>query len=200
MKIAIDINDVVRDFSQNFVRYYLEGYDHEFNLDEFEFWTNHMDELFPFKSERDYHEFIYNNFAFELFAKCDVKERGIDAKLNTWLQDIVMDIDADEPIEVMFVSPMEYGNSIGYTYFFLSKLGTKIREVFMPINSAEIWNRCDVLITANPDLLALKPENKTSIKIKAEYNNDSAADFTYTNLSSFLSEKNNTEILIKSHE
>ena len=39
MKIAIDLNDVVRDYSNNFVRYYLEGYNREFDLSEFEFWT-----------------------------------------------------------------------------------------------------------------------------------------------------------------
>ena len=31
MKIAIDLNDVVRDFSNNFVRYYIEGYDRVYN-------------------------------------------------------------------------------------------------------------------------------------------------------------------------
>ena len=31
MKIAIDLNDVVRDFSNNFVKYYIEGYDHKFD-------------------------------------------------------------------------------------------------------------------------------------------------------------------------
>ena len=197
MKIAIDINDVIRDFSQNFVRYYIEGYNHEYDLSDFEFWTNDMEALFPFKSERDFHNFLYNDFAFELFARCDVKERGLETKLNKWLEDVIADIDTDEPIEVMLVSTKEYGNSIGYTYFFLSKLGTKIREIYFPTHSEKIWDRCDVLITANPLLLDLKPEGKKSIKIKAEYNKDNEADYTYTSLSSFLEEKNNTEILLK---
>ena len=37
MKIAIDLNDVIRDFSNNFLRYYIERYNHEFDLDDFEF-------------------------------------------------------------------------------------------------------------------------------------------------------------------
>ena len=47
MKIAIDINDVVRDFSNNFVRYYIEGYDHKFDLTDFEFWSNDLSSVFP---------------------------------------------------------------------------------------------------------------------------------------------------------
>ena len=42
MKIAIDLNDVVRDFSNNFVRYYIEGYDHKFDLTDFEFWSHDL--------------------------------------------------------------------------------------------------------------------------------------------------------------
>ena len=49
MKIAIDLNDVVRDFSNNFVRYYIEGYDHKFDLTDFEFWSHDLSAVFPFK-------------------------------------------------------------------------------------------------------------------------------------------------------
>lgn len=189
MKIAIDLNDVVRDFSNNFVRYYLEGYDHEYDLGDFEFWTNDMKALLPFKSDAAYNNFVYSDFAFELFGKCSTITRNLDAELVQWTDVTLQDIDTDEPIEIMFVSPMEYGLSIGNTYFFISKLGTRIREVYLPTDSATIWDKCDVLITANPSLLANKPEGKTSIKIEAEYNKESKADYTFKTLSSFL--KNN---------
>ena len=52
MKIAIDLNDVVRDYSNNFVKYYIEGYDHKFDLTDFEFWSHKMSEVFPFKNEK----------------------------------------------------------------------------------------------------------------------------------------------------
>ena len=65
MKIAIDLNDVVRDFSNNFLKYYIEGYNRSFDLDDFEFWTNDMTILFPFKSKNSYNNFIYNDFLCE---------------------------------------------------------------------------------------------------------------------------------------
>lgn len=196
MRIAIDINDVVRDFSNNFVRYYLEGYNREFDLSDFEFWTNDYTALFPFKSKQSYNNFVYNDYAFELFGKCGTCYRGLEQELNTWTEQTIKDIDTEEPIDIIFVSPMEYGLSIGNTYFFLSKLGTKVREVYLPIDSQTIWDTCDVLITANPNLLNTKPEGKVSIKIKTEYNNDSKANYSFNDLSGFISNPENTEKIL----
>ena len=200
MKIAIDLNDVIRDFSNNFLRYYIERYNHEFDLDEFEFWTNRLCDVFPFNSEAAYHNFMYNDFAFELFGKCGVCSRNLEAELNTWTEKTIKDIDLDDKIELMFVSPMEYGLSIGNTYFFLSKLGTKIREVYFPKNSETIWDKCDVLITANPDLLNSKPDSepsKTSVKIKMDYNKDCYADYEFPSFSSFLTNPDNIKKIVE---
>ena len=196
MRIAIDLNDVVRDFSNNFVRYYIEGYDHEFDLTDFEFWSNDMQAVFPFKSQQAYFNFVYNDFAFELYGKCGTCTKNIGSELNDWTEKTIKDLDTDEDIQIMFVSPMEYGLSIGNSYFFLSKLGTKIREVYFPTDSLTIWDKCDVLITANPKLLEAKPEGKVSIKIKADYNKDSEADYTYRYLSSFITKQENLEELL----
>ena len=196
MKIAIDINDVVRDYSNNFVRYYIEGYNREFDLSNFEFWTNDMQALFPFNSKNSYFNFVYNDYAFELYGKCPTATRNLSSELNDFTEKTLKDLDVDEEIELMFVSPFEYGQSIGNTYFFLSKLGTKVREVYFPQDSSTIWDKCDVLITANPTLLDTKPEGKVSIKIKAEYNEDSDADYTFTDLSSFISDEKNITKLI----
>lgn len=196
MKIAIDLNDVVRDFSNNFVRYYIEGYDRKFNLNGFEFWTNDYSVLFPFKSKQSYNNFVYNDYPFELFGKCGTCSRGLEQEINTWTEQTLKDIDTEEEIEVMFVSSMEYGLSIGNTFFFLSKLGTKVREVFLPVDSRTIWDKCDVLITANPNLIQLKPENKKVIKIKTEYNNEVEGDLNFSSLSNFLSSPENTYKLL----
>lgn len=196
MKIAIDINDVVRDYSNNFVRYYIEGYDHEFDLTDFEFWSNDMQAVFPFKSQQSYFNFVYNDFAFELYGKCGTCTKNISAELNDWVEKTVKEMDVDEDIELMFVSPMEYGLSIGNTYFFLSKIGTKIREAYFPVDSSSIWEKCDVLITANPKLLETKPEGKISIKIRADYNKESEADHTYKDLSTFITKQENLEEIL----
>ena len=40
MKIAIDLNDVVRDFTYNFLMYYVKGYNHQYDPDNFNESTN----------------------------------------------------------------------------------------------------------------------------------------------------------------
>ena len=196
MTIAIDLNDVIRDFSNNFVRYYIEGYDRNFDLEGFEFWTNDLSVLFPFKSKASYNNFVYNDYAFELYAKCPVCSRGLETALNDWTEKTLKDLDVNEEINVILVSTMEYGLSIGNTYFFVSKLGTKIRETYFPIDSLTIWDKCDVLITANPNLLEVKPEGKLSIKINTEYNKEAKSDYTFHSLNDFLNNEENTLKLI----
>ena len=74
----------------------------------------------------------------------------------------------------------------------MSKIGTKIREVYFPVDSFTIWDKCDVLITANPNLISNKPLNKKVVKIKTEYNNEVDADYSFNSLSDFLTDEKNT--------
>lgn len=197
MKIAIDLNDVVRDFTYNFLMNYVKGYNHQYNPEDFNEATNDMELALPFKTTRAYEKFVYEDYAFELFGKCPTCTKMLTEQLNEWTEQTLKDIDTDEPVEVMFVSTMEYGASIGNTYFFLSKLGTKVREVYLPTDSTTIWDKCDVLITANPKLLECKPENKTAIRIEKDYNANSKYDYTYNTLSMFLTDEKIMEKLME---
>lgn len=195
MKIAIDLNDVIRDYSDNFVKTYLTNYNHEFNMENFELWSNNMQEVLEFKNDKAYQTFTYEDYAFDIFGKCDVCTRNLSVELNKWINSLA-DYDTNESIEVVIVSPMEFGNSLNYSYFFISKLGCQIREVYFPIDSLTIWEKCDVLITANPKLLESKPAGKFSIKIEKDYNSDYDGDMDFKNLSSFIKNEENTISLL----
>ena len=104
MVIAIDLNDVVRDFSRNFVKYYIEGYDHGYDLTDFEFWTNDMAALFPFKSDKACYNFMYNDYAFELYGKCGLCSRNLTGELNEWVDRVIPDIDENGDVDLMIVS------------------------------------------------------------------------------------------------
>lgn len=187
MKIAIDLNDVIRDYSNNFLSIYLNYYNRDFDTEDFEMWTNDMQSLLEFKTERAYQKFVYEDYPFELFCKCGPCTKKLPVELKEWISNL-RDIDSEEPFEVMFVSSMEYGPSISYTYAFIGNLGCNVREVYLPFDSSTIWDKCDVLVTANPLLLANKPEDKISVKIKTEYNTDSESDYEYNKLNLFLKE------------
>ena len=55
--------------------------------------------------------------------------------------------------------------------------------------AAKMWDTCDVIITANPNILSAKPEGKISVKIESTYNNDSEADFTYATMEELMADK-----------
>ena len=200
MVIGVDLNDVLRDFTMNFAKYYKQGYDHTFDYDEFELWTNNIQALFPFKTQGAYEKFVYEDYAYELFGACPTCELQLTAFFNDWVTDVIPNIEMEEPIDLIVVSPFEYGLSIASTYFFLSKIGCRIRKVFMPTDSSEIWQKCDILITANPNLLDMKPEGKVSVKIDKEYNGETNSDFNFSSMRKFVEDEENTEKIIEYFE
>ena len=199
MKIAIDLNDVLRAYTRNFAKVFKQEYDHTFDSDTIEITTNNLEKVFPFENKTEYNRFVYQDYPFELFGKCDAMSKDTPAALTLWVNKI-RDIDTEEPIDVMIVSAMEYGLSIQSSYFFLSKLGCKVREVYFPTDSLTIWDKCDVLVTANPKLLDNKPEGKISIKITADYNTENVADETFGTVCDFFSDLNNVEKYLKKDE
>ena len=190
MKVAFDLNDVIRDFTRNFAKIYQREYNREINIDEIEVTTNDMSKVFPFDSKAEYTRFVYNDYPYELFGKCDTVESWSPAILNNWMEEL-KNYEEGEDVDVMIVSPMEYGLTIQSTYFFLSKIACRVREVYFPVNSETIWEKCDVLVTANPKLLDTKPEDKVAIKINVDYNKNSECTESYDNVSEFLVDVNN---------
>lgn len=178
MRIAIDLNDVIRDYSRNFVKYFKKGINHSFNEDEITFYTNDMEVLLPFASNEQYRRFVYEDYPFELYSKCPVVDKNLARDLNEWIEFTL----PDDDIDTIFVSPMECDLTIQSTYSFLAKIGSRVREVYFPIDSSTVWDKCDVLITANPRFFTNKKEGKKIIKINKDYNKDCVADLTYNSL------------------
>lgn len=178
MKIAIDLNDVIRDYSRNFVKYFKRGVQPGFDETEVEFTTNDMSSLLPFTNEEHYRRFVYEDYPFELYGKCPAVESNLPRELNQWIEFALY----DEDVEVMFVSPMEADLTIQSTFSFLAKIGSRVREVYFPIDSATVWDRCDVLITASPRFMNNVPEGKKLVKIEKAYNTDYESNASYASL------------------
>ena len=189
MKIAITLDDVIRNKSKQIIKIYKKYVDPDFDEDNVDLTTNDFQKILEYDTLQDYYKFLYEDYAFEIFAEGEVVEKMLDKKLNLWHIAINDYDEYDEPIEIMIANPFEFNASIGYTHFFLSKIATRIRETFFPTDSLEIWNKCDVLITADPKLLKNKPEGKKSVKIETEYNKDVESDFTYDKLSTLLADQ-----------
>lgn len=186
MKIAIDLNDVVRDYSRNFVKYFKKGINHAFEEDDVDFYTNDMQILLPFNSEEQYRRFVYEDYPFELYGKCPIVDKNLGRDLNEWIEFEM----PDEDNEIMFVSPMECDLTIQSTFSFLAKIGSRIREVYFPVDSSTVWDKCDILITANPRFFANKKDGKKIVKINKDYNKECVADIEYDSLMEVIQDKN----------
>ena len=57
-----------------------------------------------------------------------------------------------------------------------------------------IWDKCDILITANPNLIKNKPEEKIAIKINMPYNVDVECKYSYDSIIDMINDEN--EIII----
>lgn len=190
MKICFTLDDVIRAKTMQIGKIYKKYIDKDIDLDSLDF-SNFDDywKIFGFKDEKEYINFLYQEYAFEIFAEASVTDKMVDKNLNMWHLHANDDKDINETIELCLANPLEFNNSIGFTYFFLSRIATRIREVYLPTDSLSIWDKCDVLVTANPKLLRNKPVNKIAIKIEMPYNENIESDFKYESLKDFLSDK-----------
>lgn len=193
MKIGITLDDVIRAKSKSILKAYKKMHE-DFDMDSVELSTNDFKRILNFKDDTSYYKFLYEDYVFEIFAEAEVTEKMIDKKLNLWHIDLNHNEDLEEKIDLMLCNPFEFNATIGFTHFFLSKIATRIRETYFPTVSTDIFERCDVLVTADPKLLENKPSNKICIKIITDYNKDIEADYEYNTFGDFL---NDTEIIKK---
>ena len=96
-------------------------------------------------------------------------EKGLAMSLRVWAESL-SDIE-DDDVRLSFYGLDEGGLTIQSTYFFLSKLGTRARKVFFPVKIDEIWEECDVVITANEKVIHSDiPEGKKVVLINRKKN------------------------------
>jgi len=200
MKIAIDINDVLRDFTSQFKNYYIKGIDPSFEIEYDEITSFDFSEIFPFKDRNAYNMFKYVDFAFELYGRAEPMDKMLPYRFNDWTQKTLKDLDKEYIPDIMLVSPFETGKSIQSTYAFLSKISSSVREIYFPVDSSTIWDRCDILITANPNLIENVPEGKTVVKIEMPYNKNVETKYTFKSLMDVINDENETIIKILTGE
>jgi len=203
MKIAIDLNGVVRDIftktEQVYTKFYLDELEEtvssEFNH-ETEEWVENKDnetfeyglnlpvtsmnliEHFKFKEQEDLYNFFYVDFPMQIFGHSP----SVSANTFNILNDLYIDLRDDNKVTVI---SDEIGKSKPATLFFLSKYGCLIENIsfYSKVTIEDISNEFDIIITSNPDLLSIDSDNKTIIKVKTSYNSEYQSDYEISSLS-----------------
>jgi len=190
MKIGITLNDVLRDFTGQLVYTYSKYIEEmelkDLNMEEFD-----LEKYFKFEKENGLNDFLYTEASLEIFGHADQLHDKLFIKLNKF----ILDIEDEEEHEIILISK-EFGKSIPSTLFFLSKLSSSFRNIKFVTKVEEKWEHVDLLITANPEALRLKPEGKISIKVNANYNKNVESDYQIDTIMDFIeSEEMQNKIL-----
>jgi hypothetical protein len=194
MRIAIDINGVLRDtigkFKQLYEKHLIDSQQSEYlnptytidlsgnteiqNVSEpFEYKilsdvsSLDLKNHFAFQNEEEYYSFMYEEYCMELFGHAPSIEMSTFYDLNDVYHNLRQNVD------FLLVSD-EIGKSKPATLFFLSKFGCELEKIvfYSNITINSLWDEFDILLTANPNLLLNHPDNKKVIKFNTEYNKD----------------------------
>lgn len=199
MRICITLDDVLRAKTYQFGKIYKKNIDPDVELENLDLSSGDFQKIFGFKNKKEYEKFLYEDCAFEIFSEAPECDKMLGKALNLWQLSLEDDDDIPEPIDLIISNTREFNQSIGFTYFFLSKLATRIRKVFFPKDSNDIWKVCDLLVTADPLLLNNTPSGKVVVKIITEYNKDCKADYEYDSMIDFLNDKKTIYNILKNY-
>lgn len=175
MRIAIDVNGVLRDtltkIQQVYERWYIDNQIKQTEDEDFKYeiisdvttldLANHL----KFKDEDEIYNFLYVDHTMEIFGHSPSVEMNTFVDLNDFY------FDNRDNHEIIIVSD-EIGKSKPATLFFISKFGCQIEKVkfYSKVTLDKLWEELDILVTANPELITNHPEDKKIIKFETKYN------------------------------
>lgn len=169
--IGVELNHVVRDINKQIVKYYCKAFEPTVDTEDIDMNEDVFKTFAKFKSKYEKNNFLYIDYPYEIFGCANTMEKGLSVKITSWLTDI-SNIE-DEEYRIVFYSLNEDALTIQSTYFFLSKIGTRVRKVFFPKKIDEVWNECDVVITARDEFFENEiPNGKKVVLINKAFNSE----------------------------
>jgi len=175
MRIAIDVNGVLRDTIKKIEQVYEKWYIENPHLPESGFTYEILSPItsldisahLKFENEDEVYDFLYTEHCMEIFGHAP------SVAMNTFIDFDEFYKTNREKHDILIISD-EIGRSKPATLFFLSKFGCQVEKVvfYSKMTVDKIWDEFDVLLTANPDLLLNHPKDKKVIKFETVYNSD----------------------------
>ena len=189
LTIGVELNHVVRNINKQILKCYAKEFDPSMDWDELDDKVDVFDKYCKFKSKYEKNNFLYIDYPFEIFGSSNTAEKKLAVKITNWLSEIT-NIE-DEDIRIIFYSLNEDAITIQSSFFFLSKIGARVGKVIFPKKLEEVWDECDVVITARNEFFEREiPEGKKIVLINREFNseNKDKAFLNYDNLSDVISD------------
>ena len=200
IRIGIELNGIVRDINSQIVKYYKKDIDKSFDEDAVDKNVVNIVKSLNFGSTKNMTEFLYVDYPYEVYGCAKTCERNLATLINNWV--LKFENIEYEDFELVFFSCDENGLTIQSTYYFLSKIGSRVREMHFPKDSKNMWNICDAIITTRERIVKEKPRDKTSILITKNDNLNlvKVADKVYEKLSDVINDEGFLPSLVKNKE
>lgn len=173
MRIAVDVNGVLRDTIKKIEQVYEKWYIENPHLPESGFTYEILSPItsldisshLKFENEDEVYDFLYTEHCMEIFGHAP------SVAMNTFIDFDEFYKTNREKHDILIISD-EIGRSKPATLFFLSKFGCLVENIKFYSSSTikNMWNTVDVLLTANPELMESHPENVTVVQYVTEYN------------------------------
>ena len=111
-----------------------------------------------------YNRFMYEDYVLEIHGTAPVMYKGMELHVDKFINKYKDHAD-------FILTSKENWFSIPPTLFFLSKMMSRFKEYRFVESYDEYWsNDIDIIISANPDVLSVKPDYKKYIKPLRPYN------------------------------
>ena len=188
--IGVELNHVVRNINKQIIKYYAKEYAPDVDPVDIDDREDVLKTFAKFDSKYERNNFIFIDYPYEIFGCANTMDKKLAVKITNWLTDI-SNIE-DEDIRIIFYSMNEEAITIQSTFFFLSKIGTRVRKVIFPKSIEEVWEECDVVITARDEFFEKEiPEGKKVVLINRPFNKDckDKAFLNYDNLSEIITDE-----------
>jgi hypothetical protein len=190
IRIGIDLDHVIRDINRQIVKYYQRDIDDNIDIDDVDYKDDVIKTVCHFGSKAEIIKFLYEDYPLEVFGHAGQVSRNLSRDLNMWLYDLTNQEKYN--VDVFFFSTKEDSLTIQSSYFFLAKIGSRVRKVYFPCTMSELATYGDVFITADSDLASsLKKDGKSVIFVKMNYNQigENYADWVIDGFREFLDEE-----------
>ena len=170
IRVGIELNHVKRNINKQILKYYQKDIDPSLDLDD----IDEKDDVFTyakFNSNRDKNEFIYIDYPYEIFGCAKTMTKELPVEINNWLNDLTNY--EDDTVEIYFYSLKEESLTIQSSFFFLSKIGTRVRKIIFPRDLNDLTKDTEVIITANEEVVNFLSDKDNIYKILINNNTNS---------------------------
>ena len=181
MKIGIELNNIVRDLNKQIIKYYKKDINQSFDDKNVNYNVTNIIDNIDFKSKKAKFEYMYVDYPYEIFGCAPTTHRNLAVTINNWL--ISLGNKEDDKYDVKLFSLKEEALSIQSTYYFLSKIGCRVRD--------DITALCNkTIITLNERIIDNKPEGKVVVLINKDDNKNlqGKVDLHYDSLFDLISD------------